>query len=255
MTEDATTTYTLLGSGREIAPDEFGELYAYPADLDRCRVRANMIASLDGAATLDDRSGGLAGPGDRALFSAMREAADVILVGAGTVRAENYSGAQLSVTTRQQRQARGQREVPPIAVVTASGDIDPASRLLTHTETPPLIYTTRDSFAATRDRLHGAADVVDASSADSSTLDIAAVLADLARRRLLRVLCEGGPSLLDKMVADDALDELGLTIAPMLVGGRAPRILSGQAPVRDEMRVRHIVTDSDGYLYTLFARP
>ena len=80
-----------------------------------------MIASLDGGATDDGKAGGLAGPGDRAVFSLMRHAADVILVGAGTVRIENYSGAQLPVAARQDRQRRGQAEVPPIAVITRSG--------------------------------------------------------------------------------------------------------------------------------------
>ena len=92
--------------------------YSYPAELDRPWVRANMISSLDGGATDDGRAGGLAGPGDRALFGYMRQQADVILVGAATVRIENYSGAQMSAPQRQARQLRGQAEVPPIAVIT-----------------------------------------------------------------------------------------------------------------------------------------
>ena len=80
-----------------------------------------MIASLDGGATDEGKAGGLAGPGDRAVFALMRQLADVILVGAGTVRIENYSGAQFSPAQRQARQRRGQAEVPPIAVVTNSG--------------------------------------------------------------------------------------------------------------------------------------
>ena len=78
-----------------------------------------MITSLDGGATDDGKSGGLGGPGDRAVFRLMRELADVILVGAGTVRIENYSGAQLGAAAAPGRQARGQAEVPPIAIVTA----------------------------------------------------------------------------------------------------------------------------------------
>ncbi len=97
------------------------DLYAYPDDLQACWVRGNMIASLDGGATDDGKAGGLAGPGDRAVFALMRQLADVILVGAGTVRIENYSGAQFSPAQRQARQRRGQAEVPPIAVVTNSG--------------------------------------------------------------------------------------------------------------------------------------
>ena len=84
-----------------------------------------MIASLDGGATDEGKAGGLAGAGDRAVFTLLRNLADVIVVGAATVRIENYSGAQLPVAARQARQRRGQAEVPPIAVVTRSGDLDP----------------------------------------------------------------------------------------------------------------------------------
>src|SRR5206468_8381073 len=88
------------------------DFYGYPDNLQSCWVRGNMIASLDGGATDDGKAGGLAGSGDRALFSLMRHAADVIVVGAATVRIENYSGAQLPVAARQERQRRGQAEVP-----------------------------------------------------------------------------------------------------------------------------------------------
>ena len=119
--------------------------YSYPDGLDRCWVRANMISSLDGGATDDGSSGGLAGPGDRALFSRMREEADVILVGASTVRIENYSGAQMSLAQRQDRQRRGQAEVPPIAVITHSADFEHDAKLFTRAEVTPLILTSRET--------------------------------------------------------------------------------------------------------------
>jgi hypothetical protein len=81
--------------------DRLAAFYAYPENLERCWVRANMIASLDGGATDDGKAGGLAGAGDRALFGRMRQEADVILVGAATVRIENYSGAQMPAAQRQ----------------------------------------------------------------------------------------------------------------------------------------------------------
>ena len=112
-----------------------------------------MIASLDGGATDDGKAGGLAGPGDRALFGLMRQQADVILVGAGTVRIENYSGAQFSPAQRQARQRRGQAEVPPIAVVTNSGEFDHDAKLFTRTEVPPLILTSPQAVADTHGRL------------------------------------------------------------------------------------------------------
>ena len=132
--------------------DRLAAFYSYPENLERCWVRANMISSLDGGATDDGKAGGLAGPGDRALFARMRQEADVILVGAATVRIENYSGAQMSAAQRQDRQSRGQAEVPPIAVVTHSADFEHDAKLFTRTEVPPLILTCRDTVDDARHR-------------------------------------------------------------------------------------------------------
>ncbi len=252
--DDAATRFTQLGTVREVDLAELARLYEYPGELSRCLVRANMIASLDGAATVDGRAGGLAGQGDRDLFKIMRAVADVVLVGAGTVRAENYSGAQLSVIARQRRQGRGQREVPSIAVITASGALEPDSRLFTRTETPPLIFTTTASFMATRDRLQGRAEVIDASTTDSIAVDLAAVLAEFAQRGLYRVLCEGGPRLLGQIIAADLLDQLALTLAPVVVAGSAVRIGVCDSSVVTRLGASHILTDEDGYLYQLFSR-
>ena len=104
-------------------------------------MRANFITSVDGGATADGKSGALAGPGDRFIFNLLRELADVIVVGAGTVRIEGYSGAHLPVAQRQQRQARGQSEVPQLAIVTKSGRLDRDMGVFTRTEVPPLVLT------------------------------------------------------------------------------------------------------------------
>ncbi|MDT5010077.1 MAG: hypothetical protein QOH57_1694 [Mycobacterium sp.] len=233
---------------------ELSQLYSYPPDLSRCWVRANMIASADGGATVEGRAGGLAGPGDRVLFRVLRELADVILVGAGTVRAENYSGAQISVAARGERLARGQAEVPPIAVVTASGALDLNSRLFTRTEIPPLVFTTGASTVPTRARLQGHAEVLDASTTDPIVVDPVAVLAELAQRGLHRVLCEGGPTLLADFVDGRLLDELALSVAPMLVSGAAPRVVRGEQPVATDLRTSHILADEAGYLYLRYLR-
>jgi riboflavin biosynthesis pyrimidine reductase len=252
--DDAAARFTRLDPLTSVDVAELPRLYAYPADLTTCWVRANMIASADGGATVEGRAGGLAGPGDRVLFNVLRELADVVLVGAGTVRTENYSGAQLSVASRQARQARGQSEVPPIAVVTATGALDPTSRLFTRTETPPLILTTTASFIATRERLHGIAEVLDASTGDPLAVDPTAVLTELARRGLYRVLCEGGPTLLGDIVELGVLDELALTVAPLLVAGGAPRVVTGTGPSVTELHTEQILSDAEGYLYLRYTR-
>jgi riboflavin biosynthesis pyrimidine reductase len=230
------------------------DLYAYPDGLRSCWVRGNMITSLDGGATDDGKAGGLAGAGDRAVFALLRHLADVIVVGATTVRIENYSGTQLPVAARQARQRRGQAEVPPIAVLTRSGDLDPSARLFTRTEVPPLILTSTRAVEDTRRRLGAVAEVVDASGRDPDSADAAMVLKILAERGLFRVLTEGGPLFLGNLVNNDLLDELCLTVAPLLVGGAAKRIVTGLGHAHTKMRRTHLLADDDGYLYTRYVR-
>lgn len=244
----------MLGPVATTADDRIGDFYAYPDDLQRCWVRGNMITSLDGGATLDGKSGGLAGPGDRAVFNLMRQAADVILMGAATVRIENYSGAQLSVAQRQARQRRGQPEVPPIAVITATADLDYGAKFFTRTEARPLILTCTNTVADAARRLGSVAEVIDASGPDPGRVDPAVALRILAERKLLRVLTEGGPQILDLLMEHDLLDELCLTVAPILVGGMARRIATGAGQVHTRLRPSHLLTDDEGYLYTRYVR-
>jgi riboflavin biosynthesis pyrimidine reductase len=255
MPDDAAgIRYTVLESAGTIDESRMSDLYAYPEDLRSCWVRGNMIASLDGGATADGKSGGLAGPGDRAVFTHMRLLADVILVGAGTVRAENYSGAQFSPAQRQARQRRGQAEVPPIAVVTNRGVLDHDAKIFTRTEVPPLILTSAESVADAKSRLGSVAEIIDASGADPRGVDAATVMKILAGRNFLRVLAEGGPQFLGLLIEHDLLDELCLTVAPLLVGGDAPRIVTGPGHVSTRMRRAHLLTDEAGYLYARYVR-
>ncbi len=245
---------TVLGPLDEVDDGRLTDFYAYPDNLQACWVRGNMIASLDGGATEQGTTGGLAGPGDRALFNLMRHAADVILVGAATVRMEHYSGAQFSVEARQARQRRGQAEVPPIAVVTQTGDFHHDAKLFTRTEVPPLILTCTHTVADIRRRLGTLAEVIDASGPEPDTVDGATVLKILAERKLFRVLTEGGPQFLSLLIENGLLDELCLTVAPILVGGVARRIATGPGEVHTKMRRTHLVTDDEDYLYTRYVR-
>lgn len=192
-------------------PDLFA-LYAYPAGLAHPWVRVNFVSSLDGAVSLGGKSAGLGSAADVAVFSALRQLADVVLVGAGTVRAEDYRGAR--------KPTIGKDTPPPIAVVTASADLDPEARLFTDTQVPPIVLTTGDAPVERRKALRAAgADLVELGS-----LAPAALLAELDRRGLRRVLCEGGPMLHGELIAADAVDELCLTLSPLLVAGETGRI-------------------------------
>jgi 5-amino-6-(5-phosphoribosylamino)uracil reductase len=244
----------LLGSVRELDGGDLPALYDYPAEQAGSWLRANFITSLDGGATADGTSGRLGGPGDRAVFSLLRELADVILVGAGTVRVEGYAGARPTVDQRQSRQARGQSEVPQLAIVTKSGRLDRDMPVFTRTEVPPLVLTCAAATDQTRCRLADLADVIDCSADDPDLVDEATVLAALADRGLRRVLTEGGPMLFGSFVERGLLDELCLTIAPSLVGGLARRIAVGPGQVLTGMRCAHVLTDEAGYLYTRYVK-
>lgn len=253
----AAARFTVLGpDGAPIdgADSRVADFYAYPAGLRKCWVRGNMIASIDGGATAGGKTAALGGVGDRTVFEQMRYAADVILVGAETVRTENYSGAQVPVPQRGVRQARGQAEVPPIAVVTRSGNLDPDARFFTRTDVKPLILTSTAACDDIGRRLGGLAEVIDASGPRPDEVDAAAALDALAERKLFRVLTEGGPLILSLLIESELLDELCLTVAPLLVGGEAPRIATGSGEVLTRMRPAHVLTDDDGYLYTRYVR-
>lgn len=244
---------TLLGSTRELDDGDLPRLYDYP-ERDGTWVRANFIASVDGGATADGSSGGMGGPDDRHIFNLLRELADVIVVGAGTVRIENYSGAHLGVAERHGRQARGQSEVPPLAIVTKSGRLDRDMAVFTRTEVPPLVLTCTAAAEETRRLLGDVSEVVDCSGSDPGNVDETALLKALAARGMRRILTEGGPTLLGTFVQRDLLDELCLTIAPYLVGGQARRIATGPGQLLTHMRCAHVLTDDAGYLYTRYVK-
>ncbi|APD84254.1 pyrimidine reductase family protein [Mycobacterium intracellulare] len=244
---------SLLGSVRDLEDGELPRLYGYP-ERDATWVRANFITSVDGGATSGGSSGAMGGPGDRFIFNLLRELADVIVVGAGTVRIEGYSGAQLSAAQRQHRQARGQSEVPPLAIVTKSGHLNRDMAVFTRTEVPPLVLTCAAAAAQTRRLLSGVCEVLDCSGGDPEKVDEAALLAALGTRGLRRILTEGGPMLLGSLIDRDMLDELCLTIAPYIVGGQARRIAAGPGQLLTGMRCAHVLTDDAGYLYTRYVR-
>jgi riboflavin biosynthesis pyrimidine reductase len=189
--------------------------YAYPDDLAAPYVRVNFVSSVDGAVSVDGLSGGLGTDADKRVFGLLRELAEVVLVGAGTARAEGYRGAR--------RATRGRATPPPVAVVTGSADLDPAAPLFTDTRVPPIVLTLDSAPAGRRARLADAG--ADVAVLPRLTPD--ALLGELARRGLYRVLCEGGPSLLGALHAADAVDELCLTVSPLLAGGAAGRIAAG----------------------------
>jgi len=245
------------------------ELYAYPAGpSDAPWLRANMIESIDGAASLSGRSGGLSGDADRLVFAVLRSLADVILVGASTARAENYRPVREQEIWPELR-GRRQQSTPPIAVVTRKLDLDLDSPLVAGAPggARTILLTTQ---AAPADRREAAAAHADVVVTGPDTVPPSAMAAELASRGYRNVLLEGGPTLLRQVSEAGLLDDLCLTFSPVLEGGMAGRILAPpQAPsgpgggsrsgaaaregAATKLRLAHVLED-DGSLLCRYLR-
>jgi riboflavin biosynthesis pyrimidine reductase len=175
------------------------------------RIRVNFIAALDGAVTLDGRSGGLGNATDQEMMARLRLHADVVLVGAGTIRAEGYGPIELTEPARAWRTARGMTPDPRMAILTRSGDV-PAKVLAGD----PIILT-----------------------------ESAKVKAELAAFGLPQILCEGGPHTFGALAAAEEVDELFLTLSPLLVGPGPGRIIAGERFDPQALRIRHALTDGE----------
>ncbi|CAM4521081.1 pyrimidine reductase family protein [Nocardia ninae] len=241
MTKDIRVPYVVSAHG--LSDDDLTDLYEYP-DISRPWIRANFVASLDGAATgATGTSSGLATTLDHRVLQLLRELADVVLVGASTARAENYAGARVTSAGAARRRTRGLAPVPPIAVVTGRADLDPNSRLLTQTSVPPIIFTTASAATTSKRNLADAgATVIELGADRIDTGDLLDALADLG---LHRVICEGGPRLTGQLAVDHALDELCITTVPTIVGGTSPRITDSDRHAALMMACRHIIVDTD----------
>jgi riboflavin biosynthesis pyrimidine reductase len=217
----------------EIEPDEVepDDAYAYPVD--RPWLRANMVSTLDGAAAGGDGlTASVSGEADRRVFAALRRLADVVLVGAGTARAEGYRPAGL-----------------PIAVVTGRLDLDLTSPLFTEAKHRTIVFTCGAAPATQRELASTLTDLV---ICGDRQVDVRLAVDALHARGFRRLLCEGGPTLLRHLVAAGLLDELCLTVSPYLTGGGAMRILAGSPLDKPaEARLTQLLED-DGWLFSRY---
>lgn len=197
-----------------------------------------MIGSLDGSAVVDGGSTALGGPPDRQVFRALRAVADVIVVGAGTVRSERYRAPSLPDDLREWRGSRGMPDRPRIAIVSESLRIDPTESLAA---ARPLVFTTEQSVAGKDPRTAAWAEVV---AVGESSVDAWRMLAHLRAGGVRTVLVEGGPRLNGALAP--YLDEACLTVSPILAGGDGPRIVHGLPTIRAASLDR--VIHSEGFL-------
>ncbi|MGW2257029.1 pyrimidine reductase family protein [Streptomyces sp. NPDC004749] len=240
--------------GTEIGDVAGGRGAAAPAG--GCRaawLRANMVASLDGAAHHEGRSEPLSSAADMRIFGMLRGLADAIVVGAETVRREGYRPARAREALAARRKAAGQGPAPVIAVVTASLDLDFSLPLFTAPLVPTIVLT---GAAALPERVRAAekagAEVIVAG--DGPGVEPGRAVRALADRGLVRLLTEGGPRLLGQFVAAGVLDELCLTMSPTLTSGYAQRIAGGPALAVPERFALAALLEEDGFLFTRYRR-
>jgi riboflavin biosynthesis pyrimidine reductase len=217
-----------------------------PSAVGRPSVRLNMIVSVDGGTSWNGVSGGLGGPADKALFGIMRTLPDVVLVASGTMRAEHYGPAILPDAVRAAREARGQRPVPPIAVVSQRCDFDWNDPFFSAATERPFIITVSSADDA---KVAQAREVAEVIIAGDDLVDLSVAVADLGERRIAHILAEGGPTLNGELATAGLLDEVCVSFAPLLASGDAKRIIAGSALAQlERLRLRSILEEDD-YLF------
>jgi riboflavin biosynthesis pyrimidine reductase len=219
-------------------PAELAEAYAYP-DTEPW-LRANMVASVDGAATDGARTEGLGGPADRRLLSLLRALADVVIVGAATVRAEGYGPVRPREWWGDLRKDR--TPAPPLAIISRSLDFDFEAPVFTEAITPTIVVTCP---SAPVERVRACEKRAEVITTGGEWADAAAALDALAERGLVRQLTEGGPRLLAEFAAAERVDELCLTMSPQLTAGDAARVLNGPAIPPMPLRLGHVLEEDD----------
>lgn len=243
-------------AGREWSLAELAAAYAYPEpgpEGPAPWLRGNMVSTLDGAAQHEGRSQPISCPADMRIFGVLRALADVVVVGAETVRQEGYRPARARAEFAAAREAAGQGPAPAIAVVSASLDLDFSLPLFTSPLVPTLVLT---GAAADPERVAaagkaGARVVVAGEGAGVDPERAVRALAGLGHTRLLT---EGGPRLLGQVIAAGVLDELCLTVAPMVTAGDAQRIAGGPSVTLPRRFTLSSMLEEDGFLFTRYRR-
>jgi riboflavin biosynthesis pyrimidine reductase len=214
-----------------------------------CWVMGHMVGGLDGSAAIRGRVGALSTAPDAELFRLTRALADVVLVGAETVRREGYGAVRLPPGRVAAREAAGRPGTPPLALVTRSLNLDWSAKVFA--DPPPesrtLVIT---CAAADLGRLQRAREVADVVIAGDERVDPVLAMRRLSELGHRIVLCEGGPTWLGELVAAGCLDELCLTIAPLIGGDPLPVSIAPPGAPLARFALRHVLRDGD----TLFLR-
>jgi riboflavin biosynthesis pyrimidine reductase len=231
-----------------IDDDALTELYAptYAEPL----LRVNFVTSVDGAVEIDGYSAGLGSPADKKVFGLLRMYPHALMVGAGTLRHERYRAVRLDEARRAWRAERGLDPYPRLVVVSARLDLDPTHPALAQAPLRPIILT---HDTAPPDRRTALSPVADVLAFGKAEVDLTAALAALREQGMTQVLSEGGPHLLGSLTAADLVDEVCLTVSPLLAGPRAGRITAGPPSAVRGLTLAHALFE-EGNLLLRYAR-
>jgi riboflavin biosynthesis pyrimidine reductase len=238
------------GTLDELTDEHIAQLYAYPSE--GIWVRVNFVSTVDGAAHgADSRAASISSRADQRIFALLRGLCDLVLVGAGTARAEKYRPVEPDEVSPELRQRLGLASTPTIAVV--SGSLDVPEELLGDGMAPTLVVT---CGGAPRSRLAGLMEDDRIVTAGDAKVDLSSAIQALSRRGFRRILCEGGPTLFADLVRADRLDELCLTLSPTLLAGDARRITRGPLITSDvRLRLAHVIGAGDDLFLRYTRRP
>lgn len=214
-----------------------------------CWVTGHMVAGLDGTAAVAGRVGALSTRPDQALFRSMRQIADIVLVGAETVRLEGYGPVRLSEEAQAQRRELGKPATPPVAVVSRSLELDRNSSVFADApeHAPTVVVTCEGADPGRRAAVEEFATVIVAGGDRVDPVEAMRALADSGNQV---VLCEGGPTWLGELVAADRLDELLLSVSPMMGGDPLPVAVTPEGAGIARFDLKAIMAEDD----TLFLR-
>ena len=244
------------GAPRTVEESDLIELYRLPVPEGRGWLRTNFVMSLDGSVQgPDGRSGTLNTASDRQVFALQRALADAVLVGANTARFEGYRAIDLEPWQLEIREQEGLAPYPVLVIISASADLDPLIAIPADGTDggSVMIITTSGKSEDDLEPLRAAGITV--LEATGNGLDLAMIIDQLAGTGLPRLLCEGGPQLHNDLLAAGVVDEMALTLAPVVMGGQGLRSTSGAAlPTPTGFQLHHALYAEDGALFTSYRR-
>lgn len=212
----------------DLTDTQLSEIYNWPTADGTSWLRANFAATIDGAVT--DATGlseGVSSPDDKRVFALLRATCDVVLVGAGTARAEGYGPVRVRESMSEIRRLSGRSAPPRLVVISKSAALDPGDAMFTDAD--PSARTIVVTVAtADQAKLNELRDVSDVWEVGHSSVDLREACSRLRDLGLQRLLCEGGPTLFADLLSAELVNDLCLTTSPLIAGrGRDSKTLTG----------------------------